>query len=79
MRPALFVSFIVPLLAACATFPELGDTPGPVATQAAYPVLLPIDTLLAQVPPAPPTDPGAAVAARAAALRARAATIGAAD
>lgn len=71
MRLSLIVLPI--LLAACAPFPEvdaLGPDPGP------PPQLLPIDEVLAQAGP-PGTDPGPAVAARAAALKARAAGIGA--
>ncbi len=41
---------LLPALAACATFPALKDAP---ASQAAWPTLLPMDTLLATVPPAP--------------------------
>jgi hypothetical protein len=67
---------LLPALAACATFPALKDAP---ATQADWPTLMPIDALLAAVPPAPTADPAASVAARARALRARAATLRSAD
>lgn len=59
------------LLAACASFPEL-DAAGP--DRATPPQLLPIDQLLAQAGTGE-TDPGPALAARAAALKARAAAI----
>lgn len=61
-------------LAACAPFPEL-DALGP--DRAAPPELLPLDDLLAQATAAG-QDPGPSVAARAAALKARAAAITAA-
>lgn len=51
-------------LAACA-----GDRD---AAKADYPALLPLDALLASVPPMPATDPAASQGAAAAALRARA-------
>jgi len=79
MRPAFVSLCTLALLAACATFPDLRGRPEPPATQSAYPTLLPIDALLAQVPPQPPADPGAAVSARAAQLRARAAALQAAE
>lgn len=66
--PVLILSGLV---AACAPFPELdalGEDAGP------PPQLLPIDQLLAQAGPAS-GDPGAGLAARAAALKARAAAI----
>src|SRR5690606_25023119 len=66
---------LMPVLAACATLPAFGDRPEAAAAQAAWPALMPIDALLAAVPPAPAADPAAAVAARAAALRARAAAL----
>ncbi|MEI2805479.1 hypothetical protein [Albidovulum sp.] len=67
---------LLPALASCATFPSLRDAP---ATQAAWPRLLPIDALLAEVPAVPAVDPAAPVAARAGALRARAAALRSAD
>lgn len=74
--PRLCLLCLLPALAACATFPALKDAP---ASQAAWPTLLPIDQILAGVPPSPATDPAAAVTARAAALKARAAALGQAD
>ena len=53
---------LLPALASCATFPSLRDAP---ATQAAWPRLLPIDALLAEVPAVPAVDPAAPVAPRA--------------
>lgn len=75
----LVATLLTPVLAGCATFPALDAAPEPAATQAAYPALLPIDELLARVPPPPATDPAAALAARAAALKARAAALRQAD
>ena len=71
--PALSVLCLAGL-AACAPFPELdalGTDSGP------PPPLLPLDDLLAQAQDTT-SDPGPAVAARAARLKARAAAIGAA-
>lgn len=80
MRAArLVVSLLTPLLAGCATFPALDAAPKPAATKAVYPALLPVDELLARVPPPPATDPAAELAARAAALKARAAALRQAD
>lgn len=70
---------VLPVLAGCAALPAFKDRPDATATQAAWPALMPIDALLATVPPAPAADPAAAVAARAAALRARAAALQSAD
>jgi hypothetical protein len=74
MRTTAFVLFAVSAVAACAPFPELdalgNDTSPP-------PQLLPIDSLLQQAQ-APMADPGPALAARAARLKARAAAIQAA-
>lgn len=76
MRAALAgLICLAPALAACTTLPTVREAP---ATQAAWPTLMPIDTLLAGVPPPPVTDPALAVTARAAALRARAAALRAA-
>lgn len=58
-------------LSACAPFPEL-DAAGP--DTATPPQLLPIDSLLSQADPQD-SDPGPALAARAARLKARAAAI----
>ena len=69
--PVLFAFFAA--LAACAPFPEL-DAAGP--DTAAPPQLLPLDTLLAQAD-MQPVDPGPALSARAARLKARAAAISA--
>lgn len=80
MRAARYlVVLLLPPLAGCAAFPALDGAPEPAASQAGYPDLLPIEELLAGVPPPPATDPATAVAARAAALRARAAALRAAD
>ncbi len=68
--------FLLPVfaaLAACAPFPEL-DAVGP--DTATPPQLLPLDTLLAQAE-GQPADPGPALSARAARLKARAAAIAA--
>jgi hypothetical protein len=73
MRLSFALLLCVSGLAACAPFPEL-DAAGP--DTAAPPQLLPIDSLLAQAAPAG-TDPGPAVSARAARLKARAAAISA--
>lgn len=73
MRLSLTLLLCVSGLAACAPFPEL-DAVGP--DTATPPQLLPIDSLLAQAD-ASGTDPGPAVSARAARLRARAAAISA--
>lgn len=66
------VGLLLLSLAACAPFPAL-DAAGP--DRATPPQLLPIDDLLAQAAAATP-DPGPALSARAAALKARAAAIG---
>lgn len=70
---------VLPGLAACAALPAVEDPAEASAAQAVWPALMPIDALLASVPPAPAADPAAAVAARAAALRARAAALQATD
>lgn len=73
MRAALAgLICLAPALAACASFPPIREAP---TTQAAWPTLMPIDEVLAGVPPPPPADPALAVTARAAALRARAAEL----
>ena len=72
---ARIAALLIPLIAGCATFPLLEATPEQAVEQAAYPVLMPIDALLASVPPAPETNPQAELDARAAALRARAAAL----
>ncbi len=59
-------------LGACAPFPEVAASSG---MTGAYPPLLPIDQLLAEVD-APPADPGPALSVRAARLKARAAALG---
>ncbi|MFO1201589.1 MAG: hypothetical protein U1E58_03010 [Tabrizicola sp.] len=74
MRLVLFLLACSVSLAACAPFPEL-DAAGPV--KATPPELVPMDDILAQAA-ATGTDPGPALAARAAALKARAAAISAA-
>jgi hypothetical protein len=74
MRPSLLPVLALAALAACAPFPEidaLGPDTGP------PPQLLPIDDLLQQAQSAQP-DPGPALAARAARLKARAAALKAA-
>lgn len=73
MRLPAILPALLAVLAACAPFPEL-DALGPDA--AAPPRLLPIDSLLAEAA-TPSADPGPALAARAARLKARAATLGA--
>ena len=80
MRAArLLVALLMPPLAGCATFPAVDGAPEPAASQAAYPKLLPLEELLAGVPPPPTTDPAAELEARAAALKARAAALREAD
>jgi hypothetical protein len=59
------------LQAACAPFPEVAASQADTGT---YPALLPIDELLAQAVQQP-ADPASALAARAAALRARSAAL----
>lgn len=71
MRAAVLGLFALGALVACAPFPEL-DALGP--DGAPPPQLLPIDTLLDQAG-APSVDPGPALSARAARLKARAAAI----
>ena len=70
--PAVLLLCLAPL-AACAPFPQIG-TLGPGGTTP--PPLLPIDELIAQGGAVSP-DPGPALAARAARLKARAAAIAA--
>ncbi|MEZ5778175.1 MAG: hypothetical protein R3E44_07430 [Paracoccaceae bacterium] len=70
----LIPALLVLLLAGCAEPPGVGNL-SPEAQQAAYPVLLPFDTLQAMLPQTAPADPAAELAARAAALRARAAAL----
>jgi hypothetical protein len=74
MRPFAFLLFAVAALTACAPFPEL-DTLVP--ETGPPPALLPIDTLLGQAQVSP-EDPGPALSARAARLKARASAIKAA-
>lgn len=69
---------VLPALAACTALPALDDGQEASAARAEWPALMPIDGLLATVPPAPDSDPAAALMARAAALRARAAALQAA-
>lgn len=73
MRLPVSVILLAGLLAACAPFPEL-DALGP--DTGTPPRLLPIEDLIAQAGPAT-DDPGAALAARAARLKARAAALAA--
>lgn len=73
MRLPVLLLFFATGLAACAPIPEL-DALGTAVRPP--PPLLPIDDLLAQAQDTMP-DPGPAVAARAARLKARAAAIGA--
>lgn len=68
-----FLLPVIAALAACAPFPEL-DAVGP--DTATPPQLLPLDTLLAQAE-GQLADPGPALSARAAGLKARAAAIAA--
>lgn len=66
-----FLGAVALTAAACAPFPEvtaMSGSPGP------YPSLLPIDDVLAQAD-AFPDDPGTDLSARAARLKARAATL----
>jgi hypothetical protein len=75
MRTTAFLVLLLPVLAGCAPFPELdavGNDKGP------PPQLLPIDSLLQQAQ-VTEVDPGPALAARAARLKARAAAIRAAS
>jgi len=65
------------VLAACAPLPELHRA-GNAPMTADYPALLPVDQLPLDAPAAAGTDPGPALNARAAALRARAVRLGAA-
>lgn len=75
MRAAAFLlSLAFGGISACAPFPEL-DAAGP--DRAQPPALVPIDQLLAQAG-TDDADPGPALAARATALKARAAAISAA-
>jgi hypothetical protein len=73
MRLSIAILVCAASIAACAPFPEL-DAVGP--DTASPPDLLPIDTILAQVT-ADGTDPGPALVARAARLKARASGIAA--
>ncbi|MCB2117378.1 MAG: hypothetical protein KDE00_14055 [Rhodobacteraceae bacterium] len=64
-------------LAGCTPLPKVGAEDAAMR-QASYPPLLPLEAILARVPPATP-DPAAALAARAAALRARATALAATE
>lgn len=71
MRTPVLCLAALGCLAACAPFPEVA---GLGSDSAPPPQLLPIDTLLDQAGP-PSPDPGPALSARAARLKARAAAI----
>lgn len=71
MRTTSLLVLLLPILAGCAPFPEL-DAVG--NDKSPPPQLLPIDSLLQQAQPTE-VDPGPALAARAARLKARAAAI----
>lgn len=76
MRAALLgLICLAPALGACAPLPGFREAPATPAAQADWPALMPMETILDAVPPAPTSDPAAPVAARAAALRARAAAL----
>lgn len=80
MRASPGLICLLTALAGCTALPDPKRAPErDPAAQAAWPVLLPIDEILAGVPPLPASDPAAAVTARAAALKARAAALGQAD
>lgn len=66
---------LAPTLGACAPLPGFREAPEAPAAQADWPALMPMETILDAVPPAPTGDPAAPVTARAAALRARAAAL----
>ncbi|MBY0350225.1 hypothetical protein [Tabrizicola sp.] len=72
MRSLALSSLALAALAACAPFPGL-DAPGP--DTGSPPTLLPMEELLGQAQ-SPGDDPGPALAARAARLKARSAAIG---
>ncbi len=72
MRASLGLICLLTAPAGCAVLPVPRQVP---AAQAAWPTLLPIDQILAGVPPLPAADPAASVTARAAALKARAAAL----
>jgi hypothetical protein len=70
MRGGLLPVLVALALGACSRFPEVSAATDPAALKAPYPRLLPLDALPPIVPP-PADDPaGAALAARAARLRA---------
>lgn len=67
-----FLPVILVLLSACAQFPELDATATPGVAEAAYPDLVPMETLLTAPEPRATPQARAGVEGRAAALRARA-------
>ena len=77
VRPVLLPGLLALALAACADFPELEGAVDAKAARAPYPELLPHDAVIAATTPdTTADDPGAALAAGAAALKARAAGLG---
>ncbi len=76
MRPAFF-ALILPILGACTEFPSLDRAVDPAVFDTDYPALVPLETVTG-TGPAPRTTPAdqAALAARAAALTARANRLG---
>jgi len=74
LAPALLL--LAALAAGCAEFPDLDAAITPQARAAPYPRIAPLSEVLAGLPEGGPADPGAeALAARAAALKARAARL----
>lgn len=63
---------LISALAGCSEFPELSQAVSARARNAAYPQILPLDQLLASLPATAPGRETGTLAARAAALRARA-------
>ncbi|MGR3271621.1 hypothetical protein [Thalassococcus profundi] len=70
-----FLPALLLCLSACAEFPELDATATPGVATAAYPQLLPLETLLDGPAPRATPDLRAGVEGRAASLRARAARL----
>ncbi len=71
------VATIIAGCSGCTQFPELDQATDPAVFQAPYPSLLPFDMLRASTTTAATVDPAAELAARAAALRLRAAKLNA--
>ena len=76
-RLFLFAAPVLAALAGCTQFPELDQVTDPAVFQAPYPPLLPFEALQASTALPEPVDPAVALAARVAALRARAAALNA--